>query len=80
MPPPNHMMPTMALYIASWKEGRFSRALLKVPRLVPMSEEFTSPNLPSSYSPRTKALTARMAVRFSCTTALSRSTAFWRIE
>ena len=71
------MIETMEVYIASWKKGRFSTARRKVPRLVSMSVTFTPLNFSSSYSPRTKALTARMAVRFSCTTAFRRSTARW---
>lgn len=71
------MMPTTETYIAACSEGRFSTARRKVPRLVSMREVLTELNFSSSYSPRTKALTARMAVRSSCTTALSLSTARW---
>ena len=80
MYPPNHMMPTMELYMANWRAGRLSTARRKVPALVSISVPLAELNFSSSYSPRTKAFTARMAVRFSCTTALSLSTARCKTE
>ena len=78
--PPNHMMPTTEQYIASCSAGRLSTARRKVPALVSISVPLAELNFSSSYSPRTKAFTARMAVRFSCTTALRLSTARCKTE
>ena len=59
--------------MVSWKAGRFSTAKWKVVRLVSASSRLAFSKTSSSYSSRTKALTARMAVRFSWMAALTLS-------
>ena len=68
----------MAAYMVSWKAGRLSTAVRKVVMLTSISSVLTAWNFSSSYSPRTKALTARMAVRHSCTTVFRWSMACCR--
>ena len=58
----------MAAYMVTWKAGRFSTAVRKVERLTFISSLLTARNFSSSYLSRTKAFTARMAVRHSWTT------------
>ena len=78
--PPNHRIITTAEYMTSWKKGRLSTAFWKVVRLASESSWLTSWKRSSSYSPRTKALMARMPVSPSWMRLFKRSmAACWRL-
>ena len=73
--PPISKMSTSAVYMMAWNSGVLSTANRNVFVAVLASVPFTTPKRSSTHSPRTNALTARMAVRHSCTTSLSWSIA-----